>query len=234
MVDVDVLSYVANKDIKWKFIVEHAPWMGGVYERLVGLVKRCLRKSLGRRHLKSDELATVLIEVEAIINSRPLVTRGSLGEGEALTPAHFLTLRSKLGLPFSSCHDNDLILSDMLSKVWKAGQKVLDQFWSCWQKEYLTDLRQSSISSAKRAVQREPSIGEIVLVRDENLPRGRWKLAVVIQTHTNKDGLVRSATVRLPSGKRVRRPMSLLYPLQTQEPQKCNNFIQDLVNSDQV
>ena len=52
--------------------------MGRVYERLVGLVKRCLRKSLGRRHLKSDKLATVLIEVEAIINSRPLVIPGSL------------------------------------------------------------------------------------------------------------------------------------------------------------
>ena len=52
--------------------------MGGVYERLVGLVKRCLRKSLDRLHLKSDKLATVFIEVEAITNSRPLVTRGSL------------------------------------------------------------------------------------------------------------------------------------------------------------
>ena len=188
-----------------------------------------------------------------------------MGEGEVLTPAHFLTLWSKLGLPFSSYHDNAFVLNDMLSKVWNAGQKILDQFWSCWQKEYLTDLRQSSISSAKGAVQRKPSIGEVVLVRDESLPRGRWKLAVVIQMHTSEDGLVRSVTVRIPSGKRVRRPMSLLYPLQTQEPQqqptvspiaaeepavndeeahngrsrgqaaqKCNNFIQDFVNSDQV
>ena len=108
----------------------------------------------------------------------------------------------------------------MLSKVWNAGQKILDQFWLCRQKEYLTDFRQSSISSAKGAVQRKPSIDEVVLVRDESLPRERWKLAVAIQTHTSEDGLVRSATVRIPSGKRVRRPMSLLYPLQTQKPQQ--------------
>ena len=53
VVDVDVLSYVANKDIKWKFVAEYAPWIGGVYEHLIGLVKRCLRKSLGGRHLES-------------------------------------------------------------------------------------------------------------------------------------------------------------------------------------
>ena len=47
----EVQSYVANERIKWSFIVELAPWMGGFYERPVGLVKRALRKSLGRRML---------------------------------------------------------------------------------------------------------------------------------------------------------------------------------------
>lgn len=43
--DPDVQSYIANEDIKWQFIVELAPWMGGFYERLIGIVKRCLRKT---------------------------------------------------------------------------------------------------------------------------------------------------------------------------------------------
>ncbi len=40
----DVQNYVSEQRIKWTFIVELAPWMGGYYERLVGVVKRCLRK----------------------------------------------------------------------------------------------------------------------------------------------------------------------------------------------
>ena len=45
--DSDVQSYVANEGIEWQFIVELAPWMGGFYERLIGVVKRCLRKTIG-------------------------------------------------------------------------------------------------------------------------------------------------------------------------------------------
>ena len=44
----DVLSYATNENIKWKYIVELAPWMGGFYERLIGLVKRSLRKAIGK------------------------------------------------------------------------------------------------------------------------------------------------------------------------------------------
>ena len=46
--DEDVHSYTANQNIKWKFIVEFAPGMGGFYERLVEMVKSSLRKALGR------------------------------------------------------------------------------------------------------------------------------------------------------------------------------------------
>ena len=69
----DVLSYAANHKIRWKFIVELAPWMGGFYERLIGLVKRSLRKAIGKLCMTYDQLLTILKEVEAIINSRPLV-----------------------------------------------------------------------------------------------------------------------------------------------------------------
>ena len=69
----DVLSYAANESIKWKFIVELAPWMGGFYERLIGLVKRSLRKAIGKLCLTYDQLLTILKEVEAVVNSRPLV-----------------------------------------------------------------------------------------------------------------------------------------------------------------
>ena len=69
--ETDVISYSVNENIRWNFIVELAPWMGGFYERLIGLVKRSLRKAIGKLCLTGNQLLTVLKETEAIINSRP-------------------------------------------------------------------------------------------------------------------------------------------------------------------
>ena len=58
--DKDVISYSVNEKIRWNLIVELAPWMGGFYERLIGLVKRSLRKAIGKLCLTSNQLLTVL------------------------------------------------------------------------------------------------------------------------------------------------------------------------------
>jgi hypothetical protein len=98
--DNDVLNYVANTGITWKFITELAPWMGGFYERLVGLVKKSFRKMLGRKLVTDIQLQTLLKEVEAIVNSRPLVYVGDdLESNITLTPRHFLTLNPNIGVP---------------------------------------------------------------------------------------------------------------------------------------
>ena len=69
----EVDNYLSKQGIQWKLIVELAPWMGGFYERLVGLTKRALRKTVGKKCLTEKQLSTVLTEVEAVVNSRPLV-----------------------------------------------------------------------------------------------------------------------------------------------------------------
>ena len=67
--------------------------MGGFYERLVGLVKKALRKTLGRNLLTLIQLQTLLKEVESVVNSRPLVYVGAdINSNVTLTPAHFLSL----------------------------------------------------------------------------------------------------------------------------------------------
>ena len=82
--------------------------MGGFYERLVGIVKRSLRKAIGKVCLTSEQLLTILEEAKAVINSRPLVYVGEdINSYMTLTPAHFLALNPKIELPVSTRDDTD-------------------------------------------------------------------------------------------------------------------------------
>ena len=75
MMSDGVSEFSGRRRIQWWFIVELAPWMGGFYERLVGITKRALRKSLGNNCLTEKQLETVITEVETVVKTRPLVCR---------------------------------------------------------------------------------------------------------------------------------------------------------------
>ena len=68
--------------------MEKAPWWGGLFERLIKNVKRCMRKILRTSHLTEEELLTLLLEVEAALNSRPLTYVSTEDVREPLTPSH--------------------------------------------------------------------------------------------------------------------------------------------------
>ena len=69
----DVISYVNERRIKWSFIIELSPWMGGFCEKLISITKMALKKSTGKLYLTSIQLETILTEIVAVVNSRPLV-----------------------------------------------------------------------------------------------------------------------------------------------------------------
>ncbi|CAC5360792.1 unnamed protein product [Mytilus coruscus] len=131
----DVQNFNMNNGICWKFITELAPWMGGFYERLVGVVKRSLRKSLNKRLITYVQMRTIIKEIEAVVNSRPLIYVGEdINSKIILTPSHFLTLNSTTGIPDVDFDLNDPGYSPLesskekLLKAWKKGQKLLDSF----------------------------------------------------------------------------------------------------------
>ena len=104
----DVQRHFAGIGVDWLFNVEKAPWWGGMFERMIRSTKRCLKKVIGRAKLNYDELLTVVMEVEMIINSRPLSYFTPDDLEEPLTPAHLLMGKRTMSIPDSLCCGQDL------------------------------------------------------------------------------------------------------------------------------
>ena len=233
LVEPEVTSYSLTERIRWKFIVELAPWMGGFYERLIGLVKRSLRKTIGKLCLTNEQLLTVLKESEAIINSRPLVYIGEdINSGTTLTPAHFLCLNPKTGFPNFTHDDSEdeefepnISSAGTLIQSWKKGLSHLNRFWQVWRDNYLLSLRertQNKLKTQRIHASYSARVGDIVLIK-EDLPRGCWKLGKIIELVVSRDQQVRSAKILLPTKRVIGRPLSLLYPVECSEEEQCTN-----------
>ena len=232
LTEEDVVSYSASGNIKWKYIVELAPWMGGFYERLIGLVKRSLRKALGRLCLTYEQLLTILTEVEAVVNSRPLVYVGDdINSTITLTPSHFLTLNPRTGIPdFDNDNDDsdfnpNVYSTDSLLRNWKKGLKHLDRFWRIWRNKYLINLRErteTKLKDGKGKSQFVAQVGDVVLIKDD-LPRGNWRLGRITNLIKSWDNHIRAAKVILPTNRVVSRPLNLLYPLECPQDRNRDN-----------
>ena len=216
--DENLVSYLSNSGIKWKFTTALAPWQGGFYERLVGLVKRCLRKGIGLKRLTLDQFVVMLAEVEAVINTRPLTyVYEEIESGFSLTPAHFLNANLRCfplmdtEVDYSPTEDSMMALLNN----WKKGQKLLNMFWDMWRKEYLASLRDRSLyhKSVKGQVHYAPGLGQ-VLIKDESIARGMWKLGRIEKLNKDNYGNIRTAKIYLPNGRYVQRAVNQLYPLE--------------------
>ena len=184
---------------KWKFIAPLSPWRGGWWERLVGTVKSALKKTLGRLLVCREELETILFEVEACINSRPLTFVSDEIDGtEPLTPAHFL-LGHNRGFYSSVPTGDDAECKVDLAASFDCRKCTVNQFWKIWSQDYIRSLPCSK-GSAKPGLLKP---GSLVLLQ-ENSPRMKWPLGVVDQVFTSSDGLVRTVDVRTQNGNFLR------------------------------
>ena len=125
-----------------------------------------------------------------------------------LTPRHFLSLNPHIGIPELEYNENDSdykpydSTAELLLKIWKKGQKLLDVFWKIWRDDYLLSLRERTktvLKTGKIQSHFSPKAGNVVLVKDD-IPHGCWRFGKVIRLVTSRDGCVRSANVSLSSG----------------------------------
>ena len=212
----EVRAYLENERIEWRYNLERAPWWGGFFERLVGSVKRGLRKVLKNAKLTSDELVTTLIELEGTLNSRPLTYEYDELGAEMLTPAHLIYGRRLSTLPDELRNDDEENELGML-KRFRHLARLRIHFWNRWRREYLADLREHHRSTGKKGAVKEVEIGDVVLVHGEHMKRGSWQMGKVVELIVGRDKEVRGAKVKLLTrGKpvQVSRPVQKLYPLE--------------------
>ena len=168
-----IAVWTQRKGINWKFNPPEAPHMGGAWERMVRTVKVALKAILRDQIVNDFHLMTVFTEVEAIVNSRPLTAvSDDVNDLEALTPNHFLLGRSSQCLPISVVYEGD----DCHRKRWRYVQWLADHFWQRWTREYLPELTRRNKWQNKA---RLPKVGELVVIKDTNCPRGSWPMTRV-------------------------------------------------------
>lgn len=177
----------------WKMNVPHASHMGGVWERQIKTVRSILTGLLENHgnQLDDESLRTLMIEAEAIVNSRPLTTDDLTDPDsqDVLTPNHLLTMKSSIIL----APPGNFQRADVYSKKrWRRVQQLADEFWQRWRKSYLQSLqtRQKWTTPMKNV-----EVGDIVILKDDSVPRNCWKLARVETTYPDADGYVRKVKV---------------------------------------
>lgn len=194
----ELQSYLTNSNISWKFIPPRAPNFGGLWERLVRSTKHHLKRVVMNAHLTFEEAVTLMSQIEAIINSRPLtpISNDPL-DFQALTPAHFL-----IGETMNSLPERDVCeIPDTRLNRWQRIQKLKQHFWKRWSLEVLAQLQ-------PKQKWQKPSpdlrVGALVLIADDNAPSMLWKIGRIESVTPGPDGLVRVATIRTCQGVYIR------------------------------
>ena len=196
--------------IEWKFSPPTSPHWGGIWERIIREIKKHLKLTLSQTTVDLDIFATVLVEIERIMNSRPLTYASSdIRDLTVLTPACFL-------YPGVVFHSSANILpptppgGDHLRYSWRKARCLIDTYWERWSREYLHTLQKRSKWQSSRP---NLYVGQIVILTDEQSPRDQWRLARVDAIKGDPRN-VRTVVVQTASGKKFERHCTKLVPLE--------------------
>nr|CAI5837700.1 unnamed protein product [Callosobruchus analis] len=198
--------------IERKFIPPYPPpHFGGVWKAGIKACKKHLKRVVEKTSLTFEELATLLAQVEPVLNSRPLFPASSEPSDLApITPGHFLLGSPITALPeryYTNTPVNRLTRYQLI-------QQCQQNLWNRWQKKYVSELQQRTKWKKSQGQLKEEAM---VLIKEDNLPPLCWKLGRIIQTHDGRDGIRRVATIRTSSGD-IKRSFNKIYPLPEPEP----------------
>lgn len=189
-----IINFATFQGIKFNFIPAYSPVFGGLWEAGVKSTKYHLKRVIGNTILTFEELNTVVIQIEGVLNSRPLTQLSQdVNDLTCLTPAHFLIGAALTTYPEPSLEQ----IPPNRLKFWRLCTHLVQSYWKKWHNEYILLLQNRP--KWKKAM---PNVkeGMLVLLKDENLPSLSWPLARIIRTVPGKDNKVRVVEVKTTSG----------------------------------
>lgn len=205
----DVSNFCTSQGIDWSFIPEHAPHFGGLWESAVRSFKTHLRRIVGNAKLTFEEMCIVLTQVEACLNSRPLVPLSNDEDGiQALTPGHFL-----IGRPLEALPDPPSSFQSLTClRRWNLCQSLTRHFWKRWSTEYFSSLRKFTKWHVST---RNAKVGDVVLLKEDGLIPTKWPLGRIVEVCPGTDDVVRVIRVQTATGvyKRPTAKVALLMPI---------------------
>ncbi|XP_040291763.1 uncharacterized protein LOC121003886 [Bufo bufo] len=191
--DEKVESFLSRQEVSWIFNPPFASHMGGVWERMIGITKRILDSMFLQQpsRLTHEVLVTLMAEVTAIVNSRPLIPVSTDPEDpQILTPATLITQKIAPYPVLSETFDS----KDLYKRQWRQVQSLAKDFWHKWYKQYLATLQERKKWQADR-----PNVqqGDIVLLKNHQTKQIKWPMGRVTKTFPHDDGRVRKVEVRV-------------------------------------
>jgi len=213
-----VQDFLTTKGVSFHTNPPAAPHHGGLWEAAVKSMKYHLRRIMGTRNLTVEEFSTLLCQVEAMLNSRPLTPLSDdPNDLSFLTPGHFLTGRPLTALPYPDLGHLPINRLDR----WQMVQCLSQHIWASWHRNYLCMLQ-----SRPKWYSPLPdlAVGTLVLIQDKDSSLGpqQWKLGRIVNVFPGLDDKTRVCDVRTnitsktPKGSILRRPVVKLSPLPLQ------------------
>lgn len=211
--DPPVKNFLTKNQAIWIFNPPHASHFGGVWERMIGVTRRILDGMLSRTDSKgitNEVLVTFMAEVSSIVNSRPLVAVSTdPDDPSVLTPNILLTQKMDSSMLPKALPDMDL--KEPYRSQWKHVVVLFQEFWKKWRMQYLSNLQ-----NKRKWTKTEVNLteGNIVLLKNSEVTRDQWPMAVVERVFPSADNRVRTVQIRVAKDRKsFIRPICELIPL---------------------
>ncbi|XP_073718572.1 uncharacterized protein [Misgurnus anguillicaudatus] len=200
----ELQEQLAEQQIQFRYNPPSAPHFGGTWEREVKSVKSALRVVLREQSVPESVLQTLLVEVEGMLNSKPLgYVSSDIADPDPVTPNMLLMGRHDASLPQVLFDSNQLLGK----RRWRHSQVLADHFWTAFIRYYLPEQqgRQKWRSDGK-----ELAVGQVVLLIDHQLPRALWPVGTVVETYAGADGRIRTAKIQVRNKMYIRPVVKLI------------------------
>ena len=199
-----VQDTLGANEIQWYFIPARASHIGGVYERMIGLLKVELRKMSFGTRLTLQEAKVHILEVQRIINNRPLTrATASLDDVTCITPMDLIR-----GYKDNTSIFPEVYLDEYMEDLWESRQDLPQQylrkkrnrenFFKNLNEGYFEKLRFSSPGTPQKQGQgqthRSPRVGDVVLLKQDTL-KADWPRGIIVELPVSSDGQIRRAKV---------------------------------------